>query len=250
MRAFDVLSRADEELRVSAQPRFHLEMALLRWLHLRKLTPIADVIAALSVDPAEPRKPPTAPVAPPRSGTEKAAPKPASEPGKPRLATGSPPAVALAEAGRSEIPQPVGTTSTGPGGPIVGGDFKEAFLAEVRRQKKFFHGTVIAQAQRIDVARDRVTFVFGPAHKTLRAQLEQSRPWLETLASEIAGRKVTVLGLEGAAPSAASQGATDTTTAEVRRDRQTTLKARALENEGVQAMLEVFGAEIKNVEEM
>ena len=51
MRAFDVLSRADEELRVSAQPRFHLEMALLRWLHLRKLTPIADVIAALTTGP-------------------------------------------------------------------------------------------------------------------------------------------------------------------------------------------------------
>jgi DNA polymerase III subunit gamma/tau len=257
MRAFDVLSRADEELRASAQPRFHLEMALLRWLHLRKLTPIADVIAALSGDPAESRKPPTAPIAPTRPA-EKAAPRPAPQPEKPRLATGSLPAVASAQAGRSEIPQPVGTTAAaGPGpaqtstssGPIVGGEFKEAFLAEVRRQKKFFHGTVIAQAQRIDVARDRVTFVFGPAHKTLRAQLEQSRPWLETLASEIAGRKVTVLGLEGAAPSAPSASGADAP-AEPRQDRQTTLKARALENEGVQAMLEVFGAEIKNVEEM
>jgi DNA polymerase-3 subunit gamma/tau len=160
MRAFDVLSRADEELRVSAQPRFHLEMALLRWLHLRKLTPIADVIAALtggSTDVPKPQAPPAAPPPPSRhQPSAKAAPK---------------------------DPQPVGTSApSAPAPPIVGGDFKEAFLAEVRRQKKFFHGTVIAQAQRIDVARDRVTFVFGPAHKTLRAQLEQSRPWLETLA--------------------------------------------------------------------
>ena len=44
-----------------------------------------------------------------------------------------------------------------------------------------------------------MTFVFGPNHKALRVQLEQSRGWLETLASEIAGRKVTVIGLEGAA---------------------------------------------------
>ena len=30
------------------KPRYHLEMALLRWIHLRKLTPIEDVIASLS----------------------------------------------------------------------------------------------------------------------------------------------------------------------------------------------------------
>ena len=30
-----------------AQPRYHLEMALLRWIHLRKLVPIADLIAGL-----------------------------------------------------------------------------------------------------------------------------------------------------------------------------------------------------------
>jgi hypothetical protein len=211
-------------------------MALLRWLHLRKLTPIADVIAALTTGSTDLPKPPVPPVAPQPSQqrpAEKAAPKPAPEPEKPRLATGS------------EIPQPVGTTAAS--APIVGGDFKEAFLAEVRRQKKFFYGTVIAQAQRIDVARDRVTFVFGPAHKTLRAQLEQSRPWLETMASEIAGRKVTVLGLEGSAP---SPGGAEAPTGESRSDREKTLKARALQNEGVQAMLEVFGAEIKNVEEM
>jgi hypothetical protein len=129
---------------------------------------------------------------------------------------------------------------------VVGGDFKAAFLAEIRRQKKFFHGTVVAQARRVDVERERVTFVFGPNHKALRVQLEQSRGWLETLASEIAGRKVTVIGLEGAAPTAPTRAAAGEPT----EDRQTALKARALEDKGVQAMLDVFGAEIKNVEEM
>ncbi len=131
---------------------------------------------------------------------------------------------------------------------MVGGDFKDAFLAEVRRQKKFFYGTVVAQALKIDVERERVTFVFGPSHRALRVQLDQNRGWLETLASEIAGRKVTVIGLEGTAPSAPARPAA--TEAEPTGDRQTTLKARALEDKGVQAMLDVFGAEIKNVEEM
>ena len=44
MRAFDVLTKAEYEIRSSMQPRYHLEMALLRWLHLRKLVPLTDLI--------------------------------------------------------------------------------------------------------------------------------------------------------------------------------------------------------------
>src|SRR5260221_3715819 len=45
LRAFDVLTRAEVEIRAAAQPRYHLEMALLRWIYLRKLVPIEDLIA-------------------------------------------------------------------------------------------------------------------------------------------------------------------------------------------------------------
>ena len=44
MRAFDVLTKAEYEIRSAMQPRYHLEMALLRWLHLRKLVPLTDLI--------------------------------------------------------------------------------------------------------------------------------------------------------------------------------------------------------------
>jgi DNA polymerase III subunit gamma/tau len=230
MRAFDVLAKADTELRASAQPRFHLEMALLRWLHLRKLTPLGDVIAALTTG----------------SGSS---PRITADPGKPRITADSEKPRITADSG-SFVPEPVGTaaapTPAAAPAPRVGGDFKDAFLAEIRRQKKFFHGTVVAQALRVDVERDRVTFVFAPNHKALRVQLDQSRGWLETLASAIAGRKVTVIGLEGSAPAAPARAAAP----EPGEDRQTALKARALEDKGVQAMLDVFGAEIKNVEEM
>ncbi len=46
LRSFDLLSRAEYDIRQAAQPRYHLEMALLRWMHLRKLMPIEDLIAA------------------------------------------------------------------------------------------------------------------------------------------------------------------------------------------------------------
>src|SRR5262245_28110049 len=45
LRAFDLLTKAETEIRGAAQPRYHLEMALLRWIYLRKLTPIEDLIA-------------------------------------------------------------------------------------------------------------------------------------------------------------------------------------------------------------
>jgi DNA polymerase-3 subunit gamma/tau len=228
MRAFDVLTKADTELRTSAQPRFHLEMALLRWLHLRKLTPIADVIAALEKGSPKPDARSQGPSTPPA----KVPPPPA-----PKASEASP----LRPAKPAEPPAPK---------PMPGGDFKDAFLAEVRRQKKFFYGTVVAQAQRVEVERDRVTFIFGPNHKTLRSQLDQCRAWLETVASEIAGRRVIVIGLEGSATAASARASSSESGARSGEDRQTTLKARALENEGVQAMLDVFGAEIKNVEEM
>ena len=55
LRAFDLLARAETDIRFAAQPRYHLEMVLLRWIHLRKLVPIEDLIAGTaSAAPAAP----------------------------------------------------------------------------------------------------------------------------------------------------------------------------------------------------
>ena len=47
MRAFDLLTKGEDEIRSSMQPRFHLEMTLLRWIHLRKLVPLSELIEGL-----------------------------------------------------------------------------------------------------------------------------------------------------------------------------------------------------------
>ena len=47
MRAFDVLTKAEFDIRGSMYPRYHLEMALLRWIHLRKLVPLGELIQQL-----------------------------------------------------------------------------------------------------------------------------------------------------------------------------------------------------------
>ena len=241
MRAFEVLTKADYEIRGSAQPRFHLEMALLRWIHLRKLVPISDLIQGLETGK---------PVAAPRAAMP--APRPAAPP--PRAPASNAASVRAVEA-RKEASKPVGsgeakaspyeTKASAPNGeniPHVAqvgpGKIKDAFLAEVRTAKKFFYGTVIAQAQRIDVEADRVVFTFAPQHRALRAQLDQSKTQLETLATELAGRHMAVVSVEGTAVAAAET------------DHKAELKQQALADSGVQAMLDVFAAEIRDVEEI
>ena len=110
---------------------------------------------------------------------------------------------------------------------------------------------------------DRITFVFGPAHSSLRGLLDQQKPWLDAAAERVAGRKIGVTselsstGSQAAPASPESRLPADAGTAkagipnsseapENKRD----LKAEAMSSSTVQAMLEVFPAEIRDVEEM
>src|SRR5262249_45372423 len=147
------------------QPRYHLEMALLRWIYLRKLTPIEDLVAAAGSVPSRP-----APAAP------------ASTPGR----------------SGPKSPDSHGPASSTP----ASGDasLKERLLAEISKSKTVFYKTVVAQAQKIEVSADRVTFTFSASQRALRDQLEQNRVWLESLAAQAAGRKVAIVSEQNGAP--------------------------------------------------
>jgi DNA polymerase-3 subunit gamma/tau len=224
MRAFDLLARAEQEIRSTSQPRYHFEMLLLRWMHVRKLVPLADLLEQLGG---------RAPV---------------------------PPAVRDTMAPTSSAR--VAPTASAPVAPTGGevapaGGLKDRFLGELRASKAFFYNTVAAQAQRIDVADDTIAFTFLPTHRALRDQFEQARPWLEAVAERVAGRPVKVIALQapGASqaapdpappPAGAAPAEKEAPAAPAKRD----LKAEALASSAVQAMLEVFPAEIRDVEEM
>jgi DNA polymerase-3 subunit gamma/tau len=250
MRAFDVLTKAEYEIRGSMQPRYHLEMALLRWIHLRKLVPLTDLIRQMEGGKGAPPRPVPPAVTPPAP-----APPPAM-----RSDT-----VRAVEAKRATAPAAV-TETTGVLKAVDPSILKDSFLSEVRKAKKFFFGTVVAQALKIEFEGDKVVFTFAPQHRALRAQLEQNRAYLETAASQLAGRKITVAAAEGASgtsgptspaagpPAAAAAGFVETPSpanaGSVGRDQKQALKERALSDTGVQTMLDVFAAEIKDVEEM
>ena len=249
LRAFDLLAKAESDIRAAAQPRYHLEMALLRWIYLRKLTPIEDLIAGTprGSAPAPSARPPAVQ---PRSTVP---PKPASQP-----TTQEPPRRA----------QEASNMAPAHGGPNMAAAsaaaLKDLLLAEIRKSKAVFYGTVVAQAQKIEVNPGKVTFTFSANQGALRAMFEQNRAWLESVADKLAGRKVAVESTQtgpaaATVESAPAGGGADKTATDKngaaegpsnRPDRKTVLKEQALADAGVQAMLEVFPAEIRDVEEM
>jgi len=262
IRAFDVLTKGEEEIRSSMQPRFHLEMTLLRWIHLRKLVPLSDLIDGLdrgttgggrsagpSRSPAPQSRPVTsAPAAGAGGSSARPAPAaPATSPAPRPAEVRRPAPPAKASAGK-----PVETSAGLPAvEPVPAERFKDAFLEEIRKAKKFFYGTVIAQAQRIHVEGDRVVITFAPQHRALRSQLEQTRPHLETIAGQLAGRKMSVVPAEGTMlADPAARGDAGSQSAVAADGKKAALREQAMADSGVQAMLDVFAAEIKDVEEM
>ncbi len=319
LRAFDLIAKVEGDLRFATQPRYHLEMALLRWIHLRRLLPITDLIDAVQKNAPLPtrgastltpasasssgfggsgtragstgslgsgssaslaakveaktvaRPSAAAPAPSPAAASTAASPVPTSAPAAERVPAPasavdramppdfappperpsprtSKPAASTAPA--SSAAAPVAPVVTG----LLAGDvspaaleaFKTAYLAELKRSlPKFLYNTTIASARRVDVTPSAVTFVFGVRPTALASQFEQQRPTLAELASAVAGRPMTIAAVENgeaAAPDAAKKPAQNA--------EQERLKASVLEEPAVQAMLDVFPAEIRDVEEM
>jgi DNA polymerase-3 subunit gamma/tau len=234
MRAFDLLSKAEQDIRLSSHPRYHFEMVLLKWMHLRKLVPLTELLeqAGGSQAATKPAQLPTSNAQLPRNTVSKVS-------------------AAMVVRPRAASPEP---RTLDPGSRIPDPGLKDSLLAEIRAKKALFYNTVVAQAQKIEVAPDRVSFTFLPAHRALREQLELSRPWLEAAAEKIAGRKMSVVAVQadGPAPAASSpvvSSAASPATAEAPKEKRD-LKAEAMSSSTVQAMLDVFPAEIRDVEEM
>ena len=256
LRSFDLVARAEADVRLASQPRYTLEMALLKWIHLRKLVPLADLIGQLEKGGVTPA-PRTAGTPPPAAGSRPSQslgsrPSFSARPPAPPPRASAPvlPAAAPAAAPRPAVPV-AATPPSAADGPLPA-DFKDRFLAELQRQNRTFFNLHVATAQKIEIDGGRLVFTFGPVHETMRQQVDARRQWLESLAESVAGRKVGVVTTRGAASDAPASrptaGVEPSAPAAPLPDAD--LKARALADGGVQAMLDVFPAEIREVEEI
>jgi DNA polymerase-3 subunit gamma/tau len=278
LRAFDLLTKAEAEIRTAAQPRYNLEMALLRWIYVRKLVPLEDLIAAVSGSER------------PGGGSKSAAPTRTSSPPTPSRPSRTAPSLpdsSRVGSGSSGVESDLSGVGSGfsrnANAPDLGSGFsrtddspepsssrsapaavKDALLAEIKKSKAVFYNMVVAQAQSVQVDGDRVTFTFSSAQRALRDSVEQHRGWLEGIAGRLAGRKLSVAVVQdetaasatvasdrsaktggGARPEAGANGGDARSGAS-----PSALRDQALADAGIQALLEVFPAEIRDVEEM
>ncbi len=260
LRAFELVAKLEQDVKVAAQPRFHLEMALLRWVHLRKLVPLAALLeglagggglpaSAASVAPRAASPLPTRPTAPPPSrSTAPAAPAGARPPAAPSSASARPPA--------APTPRPAAPTapvaSAGPSQRDLLVDdvsaaalarFRDAFLADVKRSRgQADWGMVFLPARRVEIAVGSVTFVYETQPKLMAARFEALRPELSELATAVAGRPMTVACQVESGPAVAAP-----TAQQGEKDR---LRAVAMAEPAVQKLLDVFPADIRDVEEV
>jgi DNA polymerase-3 subunit gamma/tau len=246
MRAFELLAKAELDIRNASQPRYHFEMMLLRWMHLRKLVPLAELMEQMGAGGGFKSKiqNPKSQIAIPRSQV----PNPKSQVVNPKSRIVNPEFLAPAP--------PLAAPASPPAASKEGGQLKDAFLAEVRAGKGFFYNTVVAQAQRIEVAADAITFTFLPTHRALHDQFNETRPWLESAAERLAGRRIVVTAVQAAegamgtasasAPPPSAEAKPSVPGAAPARD----LRAEAMSSSTVQAMLDVFPSEISDVEEI
>jgi DNA polymerase-3 subunit gamma/tau len=252
MRAFDLLAKAETDIRTASHPRYHFEMALLRWMHLRKLVPLTDLMEQLGGGGT-----PSARVAPQPSRVAPAPRREAHAAPPPRDARSAPPSEGTAPPAREarSAPPPAGVAPPSAAG-VSGAALKDALLAEIRSGKKILYELSIACAQRIDVSDEAVTFTFGANQNAARGNLEQSRPWIEAAAQRLAGRRLNIVVLQSGTPAAAAPDPASAATtapaapADKPKGSGRDLKAEAMSSSAVQAMLDVFPAEIRDIEEM
>ena len=234
MRGFDLLSRTEYDVKGSSQPRHQFEMALVKWIHLRQLTPLSDLIASVeggqaralaSPKPAEARRA--------AEGGPKAQAAPAA-PARPRTPEPRNP-------GTSEPRNPGTPEPRNPGTPEPG-DLKSSLLSALRERNRVFYGLVVAQAKSVEVEGDALVFTFAPVHKGPRAELERQRGWIEELARSVSGRPMKMTSREAPPAPAPPPNPAD--------ERKADLAARARSEPAVQAVLDVFGGTIEDVEEI
>ncbi len=119
----------------------------------------------------------------------------------------------------------------------------------MKAAKVFFYNTVVAQAYRVDVTPAKVTFVFLPNQRVPKHQCEDARPWLESLAEKVFGRRVPVAVIVSAA-AAAPAATVGPTVDDRKRASDEELRKEALTDPGVQALFEIFPVEKSKVEEI
>jgi DNA polymerase-3 subunit gamma/tau len=209
LRSLDVLTQAEDGLRMSPEPRFHLEIALLKIAQLRRLASFEELLARFeSLAPGG---------APPASGGGSGDEKRRVE----GVARSS-----AAETGEGDRTLP------------------ERLAERLKATKPVLHA-IVSRRHGVEVDADRLRLSFLAEHKVLVEQLQQRAllSVLEEQVSELAGRKlsVAVAILESAPPAVTAEESDRAAT------RAEGLREAAERDPLVKRFVETFQGEVEDV---
>ncbi len=217
------------DLQSSLQPRFHLEMGLLRMVHAGKLQSIEEALANLGGTSTAPAASQGSSYAPPASAAPRASAAPPFEPrsSAPRPAY-SAPSSAPSSASRSAGP-PMDAPAAA--APLAGDDFRSRLHAALI-EAQMTHIADAVEHCGVEESGNEIVFT---APKMYQMFLKQ--PDLDATVRRLAGRIVKITIKVGEAGAAPAMSARPTAAAAPPEDEATT---RALENPEVQRFRETF----------
>lgn len=220
------------DLQESLQPRFHLEIGLVRLVHAGRLLPIEQALAGMKLPEAPVRTgaPPPPPVAPP----------PSPAPSRTRLGSGPSPFEADSAKKAAPPPPPPAAAPEPAAEPMAAGDWRERLHTALMELGMPFTADAVENSKVVEVSGE-LQFVTSPAYK-LALRPDDLTKALKQISSRPYRIKVTV-GDTG--PKAAPLTALPATAAAPPTDDEAT--SRALSNPEVQRFREVFGGEIRKV---
>jgi DNA polymerase-3 subunit gamma/tau len=209
LRALDVLTQAEDGLRTSPEPRFHLEVALLKIAQLRRLASFEELLARFeSIAPGAGPPPVSG-----RGGGEGS--------GKTREIEIARPDQGIREESDRTLP--------------------ERLAERLKTAKPVLHA-IVSRRHGVEVEADRLRLSFLAEHKVLVEQLQQKAllSVLEEQASELAGRKLSVaVAILESVPAEVEEGRGDA--------RPQGLREAAEQDPLVKRFVETFQGEVEDV---
>jgi DNA polymerase-3 subunit gamma/tau len=252
VRFFHSLADTETKLSKAAQPRYQLEIGLVKLMEMRRLTPITEILDRLASlekavhgDSQSPQKS----SAPTGSSSQSAPPKPtASEPRVPKAMSGSYAGTGVKPA-LEDVPEPKLSATTeasfSPEQPTPISSDVERIKSALEARRKMFLVTVIDAASSVTLADNEICIEFQPESRHLRDTLAKSDNInvLREVCREIKGSELGVrITIQDPEASAAPASKED----DERRTKQL-LRESVEKNPVVQQALRTFRGEIVDI---
>jgi DNA polymerase-3 subunit gamma/tau len=245
VRFFHSLAETEASLKEAANPRYQVEVGLVKLMEMRRLAPLSDLIARIAElesalrtgrPPAERKNPQAAPGGTSASSGARAA----SASGSSRMS-----AAEISAAGPVSEPADPYDDLPDPIVPAPAGSVRDQIKTELDKRRKKLLSTAIDAAAKIELEGNELLIEFSSDAKYSRDTLAKpdNAKILREVSGAICGRDV---GVRFAIRDGESDDAPDSPEEEQRRSKQRARQAAA-QNPAVQKVLRAFGGEIVDV---